>query len=98
MHFACFITVIHAPTLDWFPGFRPSPVLGGQVNNPNCRVVGRARCRRTIPADLFFQVPNDGFGAGAHLEPLKNIFDVAMHCPQADAHGLRDFLVHTTFA
>ena len=32
------------------------------------------------------------------MEMFKYFFDVAMHRPDTDAHRLRDFLVHTTFA
>lgn len=47
---------------------------------------------------LFFQITNDGFRTSTHLEFFENSFDVAVHGPDADAHRLRDFLVHASFA
>lgn len=89
---ACFSTLVsilvNVPILS-------TPHIGGVAKLPTwvfCRI------HPVESIKLFFQVSDDRFRAGAHIKLLKNLFDMPMHRPDADAHGLRDFLVHTAFA
>jgi hypothetical protein len=84
----CFSTLIIIPILS-------TPCIGGGAKLPPA-IFRRIHRRQT--SKLFFQISDDRFRAGAHLEPFKNVFDVTMHRPDTDAHCLRDFLVHTTLA
>jgi hypothetical protein len=69
------------------------PELVQPATYPGNLVVGELAA-----VELFFQIPDNRFGSGAHIEPLKYFFNVTMHRPGTDAQGLRDFLVHTTLA
>lgn len=78
---------------------QPYPVLGGLGEAFRIAVQLVAPVGLEGKAvELLFQIPDDRFGAGAHMEPFKNIFHVTVHRPDTDAHGLCDFLVHATFA
>src|SRR6187401_2998191 len=50
-------------------------------------------CRRSSPV-LLVQVLHHRLGARVDTELVENVFDVAMHRPDADPERLGDFLIH----
>jgi hypothetical protein len=71
------------------------PCIGGGAKPP---ALGFLLIEFQQTIELLLQIPDDGFRAGAHVELLKNLFYMPMHCPNADAHRLRNLLVHTALA
>ena len=73
----------------------PPPVLGGW-KKPS--LLDFLPVKSPKISKLLFQIADDCFGAGANIQLPEDLFDMSVHRPDTDAHGLRYLLVHIALA